>query len=83
MSRAFKRAGFLALCLFAGNAMADERLEARRHFRNGMSLIAKGQFDQGIAELQEAYAIKPHPNVLFNIARAYMDAGRNAEALDW
>jgi iron complex outermembrane receptor protein len=83
MSRAFHRAGILALCLFAGDAMADERLEARRHFRNGMSLISQGQFDQGIAELQEAYAIKPHPNVLFNIARAYMDAGRNAEALDW
>jgi outer membrane receptor protein involved in Fe transport len=63
--------------------MADERLEARRHFRNGMSLISQGQFDRGIAELQEAYAIKPHPNVLFNIARAYMDAGRTAEALDW
>ena len=63
--------------------MADERLEARRHFRNGMSLIAQGQFDRGITELQEAYAIKPHPNVLYNIARAYMDAGREAEALDW
>jgi outer membrane receptor protein involved in Fe transport len=82
MSRAFQRAGVLALWLFAGNAMADERLEARRHFRNGMSLIAQGQFDRGIAELQEAYQIKPHPNVLFNIARAYMDAGRNAEALE-
>jgi iron complex outermembrane receptor protein len=63
--------------------MADERLEARRHFRNGMSLIAQGQFDQGIAELQEAYAIKPHPNVLYNIARAYTDAGRGEEALEW
>ncbi|WP_224247223.1 TonB-dependent receptor domain-containing protein [Hyalangium gracile] len=78
-----KRAGVLALCLYAGTALADERLEARRHFRNGMSLISQGQFDQGIAELQEAYAIKPHPNVLYNIARAYLDAGRSAEALDW
>jgi iron complex outermembrane receptor protein len=83
MPGVFKRAGVLALCLYAGNALADERLEARRHFRNGMSLIAQGQFDQGIAELQEAYAIKPHPNVLYNIGRAYMDAGRSAEALEW
>ncbi|MDY7232067.1 TonB-dependent receptor domain-containing protein [Hyalangium rubrum] len=83
MPGAFKHAGVLALCLFAGNAMADERLEARRHFRNGMSLIAQGQFDQGIAELQEAYVIKPHPNVLYNIARAYLDAGRSVEALEW
>jgi len=83
MPGVFKRAGVLALCLCAGTALADERLEARRHFRNGMSLIAQGQFDQGIAELQEAYTIKPHPNVLYNIARAYLDAGRSAEALDW
>ncbi|HYH95730.1 tetratricopeptide repeat protein, partial [Hyalangium sp.] len=83
MPGVFKQAGVLALCLFAGNALADERLEARRHFRNGMSLIAQGQFDQGITELQEAYAIKPHPNVLYNIARAYLDAGRSTEALDW
>jgi iron complex outermembrane receptor protein len=83
MPGVFKRAGLLALCLCAGTALADERLEARRHFRNGMSLIAQGQFDKGIAELQEAYAIKPHPNVLYNIARAYLDAGKSPEALDW
>ncbi|MFL5348854.1 MAG: TonB-dependent receptor domain-containing protein [Hyalangium sp.] len=83
MPGVFKRAGVLALCLYAGTALADERLEARRHFRNGMSLISQGQFDQGISELQEAYAIKPHPNVLYNIAHAYLDAGRSVEALDW
>ncbi len=82
MPGAVKRAGFLALCLVAGNALADERLEARRHFRNGMSLIAQGQHEQGIAELQEAYAIKPHPNVLYNIAKAYLDSGKQAEALE-
>ncbi|MCP3145104.1 TonB-dependent receptor domain-containing protein [Pyxidicoccus xibeiensis] len=80
--RALERAGLLALCLCAGQALADARLEARRHFRNGMSLIAQKQYDRGIAELEEAYAIKPHPHVLYNIARAYHDAGRLTEALD-
>ncbi len=80
--RFLQRAGLLALSLCAGEALADARLEARRHFRTGMSLIAQKQFDQGIAELEAAYAIKPHPNVLFNIARAYHDAGRLTEALD-
>ena len=80
---ALKRAGALALVLCAGTALGDARLEARRHFRNGMSLIAQGQYDQGIAELEEAYAIKPHPNVLYNIARAWHDAGRVAEAVDF
>lgn len=63
--------------------MADARLEARRHFRKGMSLIAQQQYESGIDELLAAYAIKPHPNVLFNIARAYADAGQLAEALDY
>ncbi|HEX8440681.1 TonB-dependent receptor domain-containing protein [Archangium sp.] len=80
---AWKRAGALALVLCAGSALADARLEARRHFRNGMSLIAQGQYDQGIAELEAAYVIKPHPNVLYNIARAYQDAGRVNEAVDY
>ena len=48
-----------------------------------MALIQKGEFAQGIAELQEAYATKPHRNVLFNIARAYQDWGRSEEALDY
>ncbi|RKH29213.1 TonB-dependent receptor domain-containing protein [Corallococcus sicarius] len=78
----FRRGALLALCLCATEALADARLEARRHFRNGMNLIEQKQFDEGIAELEEAYKIKPHPSVLYNIARAYQDAGRLAEALD-
>lgn len=80
---ALKRAGALALVLYAGTAFGDARLEARRHFRTGMSLIAQGQYDQGISELLEAYSIKPHPNVLYNIARAYQDAGKPKEAADY
>jgi outer membrane receptor protein involved in Fe transport len=64
-------------------ALADARIEAKRHFQKGMGLISKGQFDEGIGELREAYAIKPHPNVLYNIARAYLDAGRVKEAVDY
>ncbi len=79
----WKRAGALALVLCAGTAFGDERLEARRHFRSGMSLIAQGKYDEGIAELQAAYDIKPHPNVHYNIARAYHDAGRVLEAVKY
>jgi iron complex outermembrane receptor protein len=48
-----------------------------------MSLIAAGQTERGIAELKQAYAIKPHPDILYNIARAYLDLGRIPEALDY
>ncbi len=72
--------GFLTLsCL----AYADTRSDARRHFKAGMALISEKQYDEAIAELQQAYAIKPHPNVLFNIARAHESAGRLNEAIQF
>src|SRR5262249_33177248 len=63
-------------------ALADARSEAKRHFQKGMTLISRGSLDEGIGELREAYAIKPHPNVLYNIARAYLDAGRLKESVE-
>ncbi len=65
------------------DAWADVRGDARRHFRAGMALISEKQYDEAIAELQQAYAIKPHPNVLFNIARAHEAAGRLPEAIEF
>ncbi len=56
-------------------ALADERTEARTHFKKGMAAIADGRYDAGIEELKSAYEILPHPNVLYNIARAYVDMG--------
>jgi iron complex outermembrane recepter protein len=69
-----------ALLLCSAAARADSRVEARRHFKTGMALIAEGRTDEGVAELLEAYAVRPHPNVLFNVARAYESAGRLSEA---
>ncbi|MBC7173813.1 MAG: TonB-dependent receptor plug domain-containing protein, partial [Polyangiaceae bacterium] len=79
-----------ALCLsialvgtWLPTATADVRTEARRHFRRGMELIDRGELDAGIAELTIAYDTLPHPNVLYNIGRAYADAGRYNEALEY
>jgi iron complex outermembrane receptor protein len=71
----------LAATLLASSAMADARTEARRHFKNGMTLIAKGNYTEGIAELEEADRILPHPNVTFNIARAHAEAGNLEQAI--
>lgn len=56
-------------------ARADARTEARSHFKKGMDSITAGKYDEGIQELQAAYQLLPHPNVLYNIARAYAEAG--------
>ncbi|HEX3344009.1 MAG TPA: tetratricopeptide repeat protein, partial [Polyangiaceae bacterium] len=66
---------FGALVLSSGVASADERTEARAHFKKGMAEIADGRYEVGIEELKKAYDILPHPNVLYNIARAYVDQG--------
>jgi outer membrane cobalamin receptor len=73
----------VALLLCSAVARADERSEARAHFKKGMAAIAEGQYDVGVQELQAAYAILPHPNVLFNIARAYVDMGELENAIDY
>src|SRR5437870_10179715 len=76
-----KSSALIAALLVAAPALADARADAKRHFREGMSLIAAGQLERGIAELKQAYAIKPHPDVLYDIAKAYVDLGNIPEAL--
>ncbi len=71
----------LVLCAFPSWGWADNRRDAKRHFQRGMALIEKGQVDRGVAELEQAYTLKPHPNVLFNMARAYDLANRKTEAV--
>lgn len=66
----------LGALLFAStHARADARTEARGHFKKGMEFISNGRYEDGIGELQRAYEILPHPNVLFNIARGYAESG--------
>lgn len=73
--------GVCASLLSASVAHADARAEARRHFEAGMDHIAASRFSQGVAELERAYAILPHPAVLYNIARAWRDAGELEKSL--
>src|SRR6266545_2718558 len=73
----------MATLLFgAAPARADERAEARRHFREGMALVREGKYDEGIRELAEAYRIVPHPAVLYNIGGALFAAGRYERAIE-
>src|SRR2546427_5602558 len=78
-----KACAVLVAVLLPTAALADTRADAKRHFSEGMSLIAAGQVERGIAELKQAYAIKPHPDVLYDIAKAYVDLGNIPEALNY
>jgi iron complex outermembrane receptor protein len=48
-----------------------------------MDFVLQGRFDEGIAALERAYRILPHPNVLYNLGLAHMHAGRPREAIDY
>ncbi len=80
----WKAAGWLtllALALVSPSAHADPKDEARRAFNGGLELIAAGDYEGGIASFEQAYALVPHPVVLYNIARAYADAGDYQQAI--
>lgn len=80
--RRFPRAALaLMLCSASVIAHADSRAEAKRHFRAGMARIEAGDVPGGIAELERAYALRPHPAVQFNIARAAEGVGDRDRAL--
>jgi iron complex outermembrane receptor protein len=64
-------------------AVADTRADARRYFQQGMALIDEGKIVEGIDLLKKAHAIRPHPSVLFNIARAYVSGGDVDQALEY
>lgn len=69
--------------LVTGSALGDARTEARAHFKKGMEFIGAGRYDDGIGELLKAYEILPHPNVLYNIGRAYAEAGELEKAVEY
>ena len=70
------------IVLWAAPARADTRAEAKRHFRAGMALISHGDHAGGIAELERAYQLRPHPAVMYNIASAAEAGGDVDRALE-
>jgi hypothetical protein len=58
-----------------------EQQEADRHFKNGVSRFKEGKFAEALAEFEQAYAISPHPLVLYNIAGCYRELSRYSEAV--
>lgn len=82
-ARRWLRSVAVVVCVLLGltSAHADTRRDAKRAFQRGMELVRQGRTDEAVTELRRAYRIKPHPNVLYNIARAYDVAGRVPEAV--
>ncbi|MCA9641564.1 MAG: PEGA domain-containing protein [Myxococcales bacterium] len=60
----------------------DARTEARERFDRGLRLTDQGDVEGALAEFQRAYALVPHPRVLYNIGLVQASAGRMVEAFD-
>src|SRR5260370_32726938 len=68
------------MLLAVSGAQADEAAQARAHYEAAQHYYDRGAYDQAIVEFEAAYRLKPHPNVLYNIAQAYerlLDYGRS------
>lgn len=63
-----------------GGAAPDREAEARAHFRLSQSHYELGHFAEAAAELEQAYALSPRADLLYNLYVARRDAGQLAAA---
>jgi tetratricopeptide (TPR) repeat protein len=69
---------FSALAL--PNDAVENRDKARAVVAEGARLYGEGKFNEALSRYSEAYALFPSPKIQFNMALAYRDIGRNAQA---
>lgn len=76
----------LATTLFAANAYAQQpEDEARAHFTAGVNLLrdpSRPRYDEAYTEFKQAYALKPAPTILGNMALCALKLERDQEAID-
>ena len=75
---------YALLLLLASLAHADEAADAsaRRHFFAGQAAYGSGRYAEALGEFTAGYALSPRPEFLYNIALAYKNLGRTADAVD-
>lgn len=70
----------LALLVSLAHAQDTDDEAARAHHEAGRVYLERGRFDEAAREFEEAYALSPRPEILYNLSVAYRDAGRLREA---
>lgn len=62
-------------------AQSDDSVEmARQHFREGVDFYDQREYDKARLAFLQAYALKPHPSVLLNLAQSELRSGHVADA---
>src|SRR5581483_7130851 len=73
----------VVVSLACATAHADDAADARAHYEAGQKLYDQGRYDESITEYEAAYRLKPHPNVLYNIAQAHERLLEYGESVKW
>jgi tetratricopeptide (TPR) repeat protein len=60
----------------------DAREAAAKHFEKGFAAAGRGDFEEALQEFNEAYAVRPHFGVLYNIGQAQIALGRPLGAIE-
>jgi tetratricopeptide (TPR) repeat protein len=86
MTRRLAAARWLLVALIAlgaATARADDRDEAKKHFKAGKKHHDAGEWDAALGEYLHAYQLDPSPAFLFNIGQVYRLKGDRGKALDY
>jgi hypothetical protein len=78
-----RRALLLATALLlarAADADPDPDSEARRLFDVGNKAYDAGRYEDALKDYQQAFALVPRPNLLFNIAKTFQQLGDETDA---
>ncbi len=87
-----RRALLFALLLVASIVQAAEPSpspapgvanDARAHYQAGQRFYDRGDYESAIVEFEEAYRLKPHPNVLYNIGQAHERLLDYSQSVRW
>src|SRR4051812_11846152 len=73
----------LVLALAAAPAPTDNAAKAKETFSAGKKLFGEGKYAEAVKRFEEAYSLKPHPLIFFNIGKCYEligDAGKAMKA---
>lgn len=66
-----------------GGAKTKADREADRHFKTGVELFDERKYAEALAEFEQAYALQPHPLVLYNLAGAHRALSQYDQAVDF
>lgn len=73
--------GTILISPIESGAAEDPTVEmARARFREGVQFYDKQQYEKARLAFLQAYALKPHPSVLLNLAQSELRGGRPADA---